>query len=35
MCIRDRSQWVDETTGVEVTNLPLLDGFRAFFLVKP
>ncbi len=33
--LNPQSQWVDETTGLEVTNLPLLDGFRAFFLVKP
>lgn len=30
-----QSQWVDEATGMEVTNLPLLEGFRAFFLLKP
>ncbi|MFZ2276727.1 MAG: SdrD B-like domain-containing protein [Prosthecobacter sp.] len=33
--LNPQSQWVDETTGLEVTNLTLLDGFRAFFLVKP
>jgi hypothetical protein len=33
--LNPQSQWVDESTGLEVTNLPLLDGFRAFFLVKP
>ena len=33
--LNPQSQWIDEGTGLEVTNLPLLDGFRAFFLVKP
>jgi hypothetical protein len=33
--LNPQSQWVDESTGVEVTNLPLLDGFRAYFLLKP
>ena len=30
-----QSDWVDETTGLDVTQQPLLDAFRAFFLVKP
>ncbi|MDB6003702.1 MAG: hypothetical protein JWR15_689, partial [Prosthecobacter sp.] len=30
-----QAQWVDEATGVDVSTQPLLDGFRAFFLVKP
>ena len=29
------SDWVDETTGLDVTQQPLLDAFRAFFLVQP
>ncbi len=29
------SQWVDEATGLDVSTTPLLEGFRAFFLVKP
>ena len=29
------AEWIDETTGLDVTQQPLLDGFRAFFLVKP
>ena len=33
--LNPQSEWVDETTGLDVTTLPLLDGFRAFFLVKP
>ena len=30
-----QSRWVDEATGLDVSSTPLLDGFRAFFLVKP
>ncbi|OYW77731.1 MAG: hypothetical protein B7Z37_02850 [Verrucomicrobia bacterium 12-59-8] len=33
--LNPQSQWVDETTGLEVTKLPLLEAFRAFFVVKP
>jgi hypothetical protein len=29
------SDWVDETTGLDVTQQPLLEAFRAFFLVQP
>jgi len=28
------SRWIDESTSLEVTDEPLLDAFRAFFLVK-
>lgn len=30
-----QSRWIDESTQVDVTTQPLLDAFRAFFLVKP
>lgn len=29
------AQWTDEATGLDVTGQPLLDAFRAFFLVHP
>ena len=33
--LNPQSEWVDETTGLDVTQQPLLDAFRAFFLVQP
>jgi hypothetical protein len=30
-----QSRWIDEYTGLDVTSQPLLDAFRAFFLVRP
>ena len=33
--LNPQSDWVDESTGLDVTQQPLLDAFRAFFLVQP
>ena len=33
--LNPQSRWIDEATGIDVTTQPLLDAFRAFFLVKP
>jgi hypothetical protein len=33
--LNPQSRWIDEATGLDVTTQPLLDAFRAFFLVKP
>jgi protocatechuate 3,4-dioxygenase beta subunit len=32
--LNPESRWIDEATGLDVTTEPLLDAFRAFFLVK-
>lgn len=32
--LNPQSQWIDEATGLDVTSQPLLDAFRAYFLVK-
>jgi len=29
------SRWIEESTGFECSNKPVLEGYRAFFLVKP
>jgi hypothetical protein len=33
--LNPQSDWVDESTGLDVTQQPLLDAFRAYFLVQP
>jgi hypothetical protein len=30
-----RARWIDEADGADLTTQPLLDAFRAFFLVRP
>ena len=32
--LNEQSQWIEEATGVDVTTQPILDVFRAYFLVK-
>lgn len=32
--LNPQSRWIDEATGIDVTTQPLLDAFRAHFLVK-
>ncbi|HEY1049328.1 MAG TPA: hypothetical protein VGE39_06225, partial [Prosthecobacter sp.] len=33
--LNEQSRWVDEATGTDITTEPVLDGFRAYFLVRP
>jgi hypothetical protein len=35
LLLDDASRWIDEADGADLTNQPLIEAFRAFFLVRP